>query len=190
MHPALTTSSYVAALIRGFVLSLLVVGALWLLDLPLDPKFVAVVLVVLTISSAITLYDGSRAEASSAQPIILMKNVAWNFSTSSYPTLDDFIAAVSSSQGAGSSWNPQGELPVAHMVSIHFATFHDDDSAEKTVALESDGQSAWTQATLLFALHSRLREELKKDALFLGDRTFFEGLIPADEQNVYLQLGS
>lgn len=190
MHPALTTSSYVIAILRGFVLSLVGVGLLWLIDLPLDPKFVVVVLVVLTISSAISFYDGSREQTASAQPNILMKNVAWDFSSPNYPSLDDFIAAVSSSQGAGSSWNPQGELPVANSVSIHFATFHDDDSSEKTVTLEKDSKTDWTQATLLFALHSRLCEELQNEELFLGDHTFFEGLIPADEQNVYLQLGS
>lgn len=190
MHPALTTSSYVAALLRGFVLSLFVVGFLWLIDLPLDTKFVVVVLVVLTISSAISFYDGSRVKTSPPSVHILMKNVAWKFSLHSYSDLDDFVAAVSSHQAESSEWRPHDKLPMADSVSIHIATFHDDDLDEKIVTLEGNSETAWTQANFLLALHNRLCEELQRDELFLGDHTFFEGLAQTDAGRCHLSLGS
>ncbi|MGB7343088.1 MAG: hypothetical protein WBD20_02650 [Pirellulaceae bacterium] len=183
MPPALTTSSPVQALIRGFLLAACILALFSMLDLPLDWKIGSILLVVAGLSGTISFYDGSpRNQVRPAD--ILMGTVHWNFTDTAWADPDEFALAVTQRQGADSEWNPDQTVLDRAVIQIHITLFHRDDESDTVLMLEPTFSGNWTQSKLLHALHQSINVDS------LGEHTFFEGLVKCGEYQYHLSLGS
>lgn len=184
MPPGLTTSSHMQALVRGFGLSAAMILFLWLVDLPLDWKFVAIVLPVCGLSSSIAFYDGSKSAAPRSPAVVMMRNVHWDFSEPPNISLEEFVRTVSAAQSTDSEWIPEQRLALPATIRIHVPMFHWDDDCERIIELQTQPDAGWTQAELLHAIHCNIHW---KD---LGDHMYFEGLSEIGGDQYHLWLGS
>jgi hypothetical protein len=179
------TASPIRALLYGLVSAACILALLWALALPLDGKISLILLGVVGVASAVSFYDGTLARNSLTPSEIVMQNVHWSFSNPTRFDIEEFISAVAKWQGDNSKWAPHEPVPIRGSITVHIATYHDDGEPEKFLTLDDNGEPHWTQTRLLYALHNKLH-----GTSFLGDSTFFEGLVKVGERQYHLLLGS
>lgn len=124
----------------------------------------------------------------------LLKHVAWNFTGKGFDNRADFNQAIANYQLAilddPSGWNPDEIIVSAPEVDILYECYATDsepvfddetikadygEEKEIIARFTADNGASFSALELLYKLHQRLQQRE------LGDHTFFEGLVPADE---------
>ena len=139
----------------------------------------------------------------------LLRNIVWSFGSTKYPTLESFNEKLTAYQvailGHADDWHPEEVLVNNPKVAIAYEYWiqadhvsfdnetKDEDGGEQkevVVTFSADNGESFTALELFYKLHERLTYR------YLGDHTFFEGLMEVSNfekraiPTYYLRCGS
>jgi len=104
--------------------------------------------------------------------MVLMRDIRWSFTKGPYKTEAEFVMAVLVyHQDLDIPWHPEQIVLRRSAVEVQYLCWRDGHEIEPKVRLHNPTGKHFTSATLLFALHNAVVEDLRE-----MDHHFFEGL--------------